>query len=718
MDRGVTISVVIPAYNAARFLPRCLNSVFAQTLQPVEVIVVDDGSTDNTAALAAALGARVVSQANGGVSAARNTGIRIASGDWLALLDADDRWAPEKLERQVARIRSKTVLVYTGLRIFDDNGVRSEQPATEVTSVRKMLRYHNPITPSTVLVRRKTILQAGGFREDIRTCEDWEMWTRLQHLGEFEVVKDSLTDYYVYPGSLSANPEQMLEGLNRFIDTQLLEGLHGFQRWSWRRRILAAQLRSATFISRDNALKGELRYIFRSLCAWPSPFLQPRRFRTFVISAINRFSPKDWKKLTIKSLILGFYRTFPLPVRRKISNLEKSCVSLALKMRMKPLRIDACLLGGDNGVPAANFARMVGDIRRASRPISEWPHVKLLRTYDSIGERIWEREVFEETDYFQNAALNIEIFGNYHGAVTPDQIHWGARRFVYAYRGRGEIFPLQEGETYVRDSEVLSVNPVKDSICYQVFHGHHRLAIAHMKGIREVRGLIRQPPVTTPVQDLLRDVLWLKGRLELYQPIDSPEVAGWVLVRHCSDRLAKMMHFLRAEGLMPPASSSYLDVASSYGWFVSEMAKAGFRAEGVERDPIAISVGQEMYGLKPEQSHRSDAVGFLRALQDRYDVTSCFSLAHHFILNRVNVSAEELLGLLDAATRRVMFFDMAHSHEEFYSNGTYTGWDSGHIQQWLKANTTFTRIVPLGEDEDAVPPFQKSFKRMLFACVR
>lgn len=418
-------------------------------------------------------------------------------------------------------------------------------------------------------------------------------------------------------------------------------------------------------------------------------------------------------------LISGIYRSLPMPIRRRISSLKKSCVRQALRMRLKPIRVDACLLGGDNGVPAASFARMVGDIRRASRPISGWPHVKLLRQFDSIGEQLWERHVFQETEYYRNAVLNIEICGLFFDAVAPEQILSGARRFVDCYRGTGETLPPQVGQSDVaNENEFITVHPVRDSSCYQVFDGHHRLAIAYMKGVREVPGFIRSPAVTTPVQDLLRDVLWLKGRRELYQPIDSPEVAGWVLVRRCSDRLAKMMEFLRTEGLMPPASSSYLDVASSYGWFVSEMAKAGFRAEGVERDPIAISVGQVMYGLKPEQLHRSDAVTFLRALQGRYDVTSCFSLAHHYILNRVNASAEELLGLLDAATRHVMFFDMGQSHEEFFSGGAYAGWDPGHIQQWLKDNTTFTRIVPLGEDEDAVPPFQQSYKRMLFACVR
>jgi hypothetical protein len=389
---------------------------------------------------------------------------------------------------------------------------------------------------------------------------------------------------------------------------------------------------------------------------------------------------------------------------------------MAARMRLKPIRVDACLLGGDNGISAASFARMVGDIRRASRPISEWPHVKLLRQYVSIGEQIWEPEVFEQTEYYQNAAQNIEIFGNFHGAASPDQIQWGARRFIYAYRGLGETLPLQEGESYVRDSKEIAVHPVKDSACYQVVEGHHRLSVAYMKGVREVQGLILQPPVTTPLQDLLHDVLWLKGRRELYQPIDSPEVAGWTLVRRCSDRLAKMTEFLRAEGLLPPASYSYLDVASSYGWFVSEMSKAGFRAEGVERDPNAISVGGLMYGLRSEQVHRSNAVTFLRALQDRYDVTSCFSLAHHYILNRLNISAEELLHLLDSSTRRVMFFDMGQSHE--YPGTNLEGWDPDHIHRWLEANTTFTRIVRLGPDEDALPPNQNNFGRMLFACLR
>lgn len=281
------ISVVIPAYNAAAYLPRCLKSVFAQTLKPEEVIVVDDGSTDNTAALAAELGAKVVTRPNGGLSAARNTGIQNASCEWIALLDADDLWAPEKLERQAARVTPNTVLVYTGTRFFDDNGVREERPAPDPVTARKLLRYCNPI-PNTILVRREAVLRDGGYREDIRACEDWEMLGRLQHMGEFQVVPDCLMDCYLHSDSLSANPEKMLFALEQILDSSLLKHRHGFDHWAWRRRILATQLLSAGLTARDNRLKEEFSYVLRSLLVWPSPFWAPRRFLVFAVSAKNK----------------------------------------------------------------------------------------------------------------------------------------------------------------------------------------------------------------------------------------------------------------------------------------------------------------------------------------------------------------------------------------------------------------------------------------------
>lgn len=402
-------------------------------------------------------------------------------------------------------------------------------------------------------------------------------------------------------------------------------------------------------------------------------------------------------------------------LRRRTFRITKQWNGRVLPSRLVPIRVDACLRGGDSGIPAAQFARLAGDLRWASRPISEWPHVKLLREFERIGERIWQPGVFEGTEYYQNAAFNIEVFGCYFDAVIPDQIQWGARRFIRAYCGRDgrpNISPPPEWP--IDPTEYISVHPVKHSSCFQVREGHHRLAAAYMKGMETVQGLILQPPVTTPLQDLLLDVLRLKGRRELCQPIDSPDVADWVLVRRCSDRAAMMLQFLRAENLMPPATRSYMDVACSYGWFVRELSKSGFQAEGIDSDPSAISVGKLLYGLTAEQLHRSDAVTFLRANRKRFDVLSCFSLAHDYVLNRRSASAEELLHMLDEATERVLFFDMGEEHE--YAK--LAGWNSDFILGWLLKHTTFTRIVRLGRDEDAVPPYGHEFGRSLFACVR
>jgi glycosyltransferase involved in cell wall biosynthesis len=282
------ISVVIPAYNAAHFLPRCLSSVFAQTLKPAEVIVVDDGSTDDSAEIARKLGARVVSRPNGGLSAARNTGIQSAENDWVALLDADDLWSPEKLQAQADLVREDTVLVYTGIRIFSDDGVKNIRPGADPTEARKMLRYRNPITPSTVLARRDALARNGGFREDIRACEDWEMWVRLQRIGAFAAVTEPLTDYYVNPGTMSADPKRMLDAVEQILSTTLVQDLNGPARWVWMRRIRAKQLYSAALIARDNRLKGETAYMLRSLAAWPSPLWDPGRFAGLAVSVRNQ----------------------------------------------------------------------------------------------------------------------------------------------------------------------------------------------------------------------------------------------------------------------------------------------------------------------------------------------------------------------------------------------------------------------------------------------
>jgi len=182
------VSVVIPAWNAARSLSRAIDSVLAQTWERREVIVVDDGSTDNSLALLAGYGEqlRVVSQANGGPSSARNRGLREARGQYVAFLDADDHWLPEKLERQVALLEARPDLGFcsTSTTVVDTRGepVRDWPCCNTAEPLLVTLFMHSSAvsgSTSGVLVRRQLLLEAGGFDEHLRGFEDPDLWIRL-----------------------------------------------------------------------------------------------------------------------------------------------------------------------------------------------------------------------------------------------------------------------------------------------------------------------------------------------------------------------------------------------------------------------------------------------------------------------------------------------------------------------------------------------------------
>ena len=213
-----TVSVVVPAYNAAAFVGRAVDSVLAQSGVDYELLVVDDGSKDDTVAVLGAYGdrLRVLVQANAGPAAARNRGLHEARGRYVAFLDADDWWLPEKLARQVALLDGRPEIGFcsTATHVVTEGVapagewpcVPGERPLLETLFVRSAA-----VSGSTsgVLARRELLLGAGGFDEALRGFEDPDLWMRLAARAGYACIDEPLTVVVRTPGSVSSHLPRM-----------------------------------------------------------------------------------------------------------------------------------------------------------------------------------------------------------------------------------------------------------------------------------------------------------------------------------------------------------------------------------------------------------------------------------------------------------------------------------------------------------------------------
>ncbi len=225
------VSVVITTYNYERFVAAAIESVLRQTVRPDEIVVVDDGSTDGTAAVVAryaAQGVRYIRQANAGAGAARNRGIRETRGDLIAFLDADDRWLPDKLARQLAHLRRYPAagLVTGGeWQVFGSGRAPVQVRRRPVRAARLYPRIliENIIgNPSLVLVRRACFVRLGGFDEGLPLGQDWEMWIRLARAYRVGVIDAPLIDFTQHWGSLTAGKVEERHRSNQAIRRRYL----------------------------------------------------------------------------------------------------------------------------------------------------------------------------------------------------------------------------------------------------------------------------------------------------------------------------------------------------------------------------------------------------------------------------------------------------------------------------------------------------------------
>lgn len=299
------VDVIIPAYNAARFLPAALDSVLAQTFPDWQIVLVDDGSVDGTADLVAGytekLGGRLtyIRQANAGLPAARNRAIRSASSEFLALLDADDVWLPRRLEASLESFAGnpKAGLSYGLIEQIDMEGVvrrtfgrRRRYPEGKVASA--IYRRTMDLPCPTVTFRRESVGQVGMFDETMRATEDRDLWLRIAQRYEVAFVPEVIAHYRVSPQAMTTDPNRMFAAQMQFVDKHY--GTPGCGFWSRRVALSCIYRQKAEALATRGDLPSAVRDALQAVMLDP---LQGKSLRTagslLVRSAARRFGRSE-----------------------------------------------------------------------------------------------------------------------------------------------------------------------------------------------------------------------------------------------------------------------------------------------------------------------------------------------------------------------------------------------------------------------------------------
>ncbi len=239
MNARPLISAIIPAWNAEATLQETLASVGAQTYDNLEILIVDDGSTDRTSEIAETYSAtdpraRLLRKANEGVASARNAAIEVARGEWIAPVDADDLWHPTKIEKQIAvalEQPERPGFVYCWYQYIDVSGhVLASGPQRRFTGrALRQFAFQNPVqNGSALLIRREAARAVGGYDPGLRAagaegCEDVQIQFQLARRWPVAVVPEFLVGYRKYPGSMSSNMRQIVRSWNLVYDQLVVD---------------------------------------------------------------------------------------------------------------------------------------------------------------------------------------------------------------------------------------------------------------------------------------------------------------------------------------------------------------------------------------------------------------------------------------------------------------------------------------------------------------
>jgi glycosyltransferase involved in cell wall biosynthesis len=220
-----SVTVVIPCFNQGRFLATAIRSVQRQSYKPLEIIVVDDGSSDDTAEVATAAATKLIRQPNLGVGAARNTGLKAATGEFVIFLDADDELLPDAIESGVAFLgaRPQTSAVMRQCHSMDINGrtLPSEQPVVDTSDLyREWLSHNFAWTPGVAVFRRRAVLEIGGFPTDVNAAADYAVYLQLARRGGVAFDPRPVLRYRQHEGAMSGDPVLMLRATLEVLERE------------------------------------------------------------------------------------------------------------------------------------------------------------------------------------------------------------------------------------------------------------------------------------------------------------------------------------------------------------------------------------------------------------------------------------------------------------------------------------------------------------------
>lgn len=206
-------SIIIPAYNIEAHLEKALGSAYSQTLEPDEIIIVDDGSTDNTSKIAKQFPVKYVYQKNAGAAVARNRAVQEASGEWIIFLDGDDELLPDRIQRLEELLLTQDPKV---VMVAGDEFEGNNDTGWELKELHTYFDASKPLFPqlfkncflstSSMAVKREAFLAVGGMDPALRSAQDYDLWLRLAELGDLSFINKPISKYTLRPNTISSDP--------------------------------------------------------------------------------------------------------------------------------------------------------------------------------------------------------------------------------------------------------------------------------------------------------------------------------------------------------------------------------------------------------------------------------------------------------------------------------------------------------------------------------